>query len=48
MDHSDGELIKRILAGDEAAFGALVDRYKGASSRTRLPQKLGIFTSPKS
>ena len=29
MDHSDGELIKRILAGDEAAFGALVDRYKG-------------------
>ena len=29
MDHSDGELIKRTLAGDEAAFGALVDRYKG-------------------
>ena len=30
MDHSDGELIKRTLAGDEAAFGPLVDRYKGA------------------
>ena len=30
MDHSDGELIKRTLAGDEAAFGTLVDRYKGA------------------
>ena len=30
MDHSDRELIKRILAGDEAAFGTLVDRYKGA------------------
>ena len=29
MDHNDGELIKRTLAGDEAAFGALVDRYKG-------------------
>ena len=29
MDHSDGELIKRTLAGDETAFGALVDRYKG-------------------
>ena len=29
MDHSDGELIKRTLAGDEAAFGTLVDRYKG-------------------
>ena len=29
MDHSDGELIKRTLAGDEAAFGALADRYKG-------------------
>lgn len=29
MNHSDGELIKRTLAGDEAAFGALVDRYKG-------------------
>ena len=30
MDHSDGGLIKRTLAGDEAAFGTLVDRYKGA------------------
>ncbi len=30
MDHNDGELIKRTLAGDEAAFGSLVDRYKGA------------------
>ncbi|MCE2394832.1 RNA polymerase sigma factor, partial [Candidatus Poribacteria bacterium] len=30
MDHNDRELIKRTLAGDEAAFGALVDRYKGA------------------
>ncbi len=30
MDHNDKELIKRTLAGDEAAFGALVDRYKDA------------------
>ena len=30
MDHNDGELIKRTLTGDEAAFGSLVDKYKGA------------------
>ena len=30
MAHSDSELIKRTLDGDETAFGFLVDKYKGA------------------
>ena len=30
MAYSDAELIKRTLAGDETAFGFLVDKYKGA------------------
>ncbi len=30
MAHSDSELIKRTLNGDETAFGVLVDKYKGA------------------
>ena len=30
MSHSDFELIKRTLDGDETAFGFLVDKYKGA------------------
>ena len=29
MAHSDAELIKRTLDGDETAFGLLVDKYKG-------------------
>ena len=30
MAHSDAELIRRTLAGDDTAFGFLVDKYKGA------------------
>ena len=30
MAHSDSELIRRTLDGDETAFGFLVDKYKGA------------------
>ena len=42
MDHSDGELIKRTLAGDEAAFGPLVDKYKGAV-HALVYRKIGDF-----
>ena len=42
MDHNDGELIKRTLAGDEAAFGALVDRYKGGV-HALVYRKIGDF-----
>ena len=42
MDHSDEELIKRTLAGDEAAFGSLVDRYKGAV-HALVYRKIGDF-----
>ena len=42
MDHSDGELIKRTPAGDEAAFGPLVDKYKGAV-HALVYRKIGDF-----
>lgn len=42
MDHSDGELIRRTLAGDETAFGSLVDRYKGAG-HALVYRKTGDF-----
>jgi len=28
MDQDDAELVKRVLAGDKAAFGRLIDRYR--------------------
>ncbi len=42
MIHSDSELIKRTLAGDERAFGVLVDRYKGAV-HALVYRKIGDF-----
>ena len=42
MAHSDAELIKRTLAGDETAFGFLVDKYKGAIHALAY-RKLGDF-----
>ena len=42
MAHSDAELIKRTLAGDETAFGFLVDKYKGAVHALAY-RKLGDF-----
>ena len=38
----DGELIQRTLAGDESAFGFLVDKYKG-SVHALAYRKLGDF-----
>ena len=42
MSLSDVELIQRTLAGDETAFGFLVDRYKGAVHALAY-RKLGDF-----
>jgi hypothetical protein len=28
MDRDDAELVERVLAGDKAAFGYLIDRYR--------------------
>lgn len=42
MSLSDIELIQRTLAGDEAAFGFLVDKYKGAVHALAY-RKLGDF-----
>ncbi len=42
MAHSDAELIKRTLDGDETAFGFLVDKYKGAVHALAY-RKLGDF-----
>ena len=38
----DAELIQRTLAGDESAFGFLVDKYKG-SVHALAYRKLGDF-----
>ena len=42
MAHSDCELIKRTLDGDETAFGFLVDKYKGAVHALAY-RKIGDF-----
>ena len=42
MAHSDSELIKRTLDGDETAFGFLVDKYKGAVHALAY-RKIGDF-----
>ena len=42
MAHSDAELIKRTLDGDETAFGFLVDKYKGAVHALAY-RKIGNF-----
>ncbi|MFQ6043592.1 MAG: sigma-70 family RNA polymerase sigma factor, partial [Candidatus Poribacteria bacterium] len=42
MAQSDAELIKRTLAGDDAAFGFLVDKYKGAVHALAY-RKIGDF-----
>ena len=42
MAHSDSELIKRTLDGDETAFGFLVDNYKGAVHALAY-RKIGDF-----
>ena len=42
MAHHDAELIQRTLAGDESAFGFLVDKYKG-SVHALAYRKLGDF-----
>ncbi len=42
MAHSDSELIKRTLGGDETAFGFLVDKYKGAVHALAY-RKIGDF-----
>ena len=42
MPLSDIELIQRTLAGDETAFGFLVDKYKGAVHALAY-RKLGDF-----
>jgi RNA polymerase sigma-70 factor, ECF subfamily len=33
MDHSDAQIIRRVIAGDAEAFGLLVDRYHGRCLR---------------
>ncbi len=42
MAHSDSELIKRTLDGDDTAFGFLVDKYKGAVHALAY-RKIGNF-----
>ena len=42
MAHSDSELIKQTLDGDETAFGFLVDKYKGAVHALAY-RKIGDF-----
>lgn len=42
MAHSDSELIKRTLDGDDTAFGFLVDKYKGAVHALAY-RKIGDF-----
>ena len=42
MAHSDSELIRRTLDGDETAFGFLVDKYKGAVHALAY-RKIGDF-----
>ena len=42
MAHSDSELIKRTLDGDDTAFGILVDKYKGAVHALAY-RKIGDF-----
>ena len=46
MTLSDVELIQRTLAGDETAFGFLVDKYKGAV-HALVYRKLGISSLPR-
>ena len=42
MALSDIELIQRTLDGDQAAFGFLVDKYKGLVHGPSLPQTEGF------
>ncbi len=42
MAHSDSDLIKRTLNGDDTAFGFLVDKYKGAVHALAY-RKIGDF-----
>ncbi len=32
-DRDDGDIVERVLAGDRGAFGALIDRHRGAVTR---------------